>query len=177
MTPAQTQSWILDAVCETFGVMRDQLASTDRTPPLPDARAIACYLLHEHGETFPAIARQLGWLSHTTGVDAARRVKGSDELMQFVNAIKAEKPAKPPRTESVFRTRLRETLAAQRNAVLDEAIAVCEQQAAGRHKHARGPYQDCIDAIRRLSVAETLHRATAQQRVDRENQPATVQGE
>lgn len=74
---------ILEVACEVFGVdMNQLLCSGCKNHEVAKARAVCCKLIRDQGRhSFPEIAEHVGLESHTTVIEATRRVELSDELM------------------------------------------------------------------------------------------------
>jgi chromosomal replication initiator protein len=67
---------VQDAVCERFGITREELLSASRTARLAWPRQVAMYLAREHtSETLPAIGAAFGGRNHTTVMHAVRRTE------------------------------------------------------------------------------------------------------
>jgi chromosomal replication initiator protein len=65
---------IQDAVCEAFGITRDELLSASRAARLVWPRQVAMYLARETTDlAFPEIGRRFGGRNHTTVMHAVRR--------------------------------------------------------------------------------------------------------
>ena len=64
------------AVCERFGITREELLSPSRAARLAWPRQVAMYLAREHtSETLPAIGAAFGGRNHTTVIHAVRRTE------------------------------------------------------------------------------------------------------
>jgi chromosomal replication initiator protein len=65
---------VQDAVCEAFGISRNDLVSMSRAARVVWPRHLAIYLARElTGETLPVIGRQFGGRSHNTVINACRQ--------------------------------------------------------------------------------------------------------
>jgi chromosomal replication initiator protein len=74
--PALTIERIQDAVCERFGITREELLSTSRTARLAWPRQVAMYLAREQTQaSLPAIGAAFGGRNHTTVMHAVRRTE------------------------------------------------------------------------------------------------------
>jgi chromosomal replication initiator protein len=73
-TCGRTVAEIQTAVCEQFGLSREELLSSARTPRIARPRQVAMYLSRElTDESLPTIGRQFGGRDHTTVLHACRR--------------------------------------------------------------------------------------------------------
>jgi chromosomal replication initiator protein len=73
-TARVTLGGIVDAVCEAFGVTREDLLSSSRAARLAWPRQLAMHLAREHtDESLPAIGRHFGGRGHTTVMYALKR--------------------------------------------------------------------------------------------------------
>jgi chromosomal replication initiator protein len=87
-TARVTLDGIVDAVCEAFGVVRDDLLSSSRAARLAWPRQLAMHLAREHtAESLPAIGRHFGGRSHTTVMYALKRT--SERLARDPEALDA----------------------------------------------------------------------------------------
>lgn len=65
---------LLERVCDRFGISMAELLSRDRHSNIAAARAVAAWLLREHGLSFPVIGRVLR-RDHSTVLVAVRKVE------------------------------------------------------------------------------------------------------
>jgi chromosomal replication initiator protein len=73
---APTVASIQDAVCERFGLSRDELLGTGRSARIAGPRQLAMYLARTHTkESLPAIGAAFGGRNHTTVMHAVRRIE------------------------------------------------------------------------------------------------------
>jgi len=71
---APTVELIQDAVCELFGLTRDELLSDGRSQRVVWPRQLAMYLSREHtAQSLPAIGQAFGGRNHTTVMHACKR--------------------------------------------------------------------------------------------------------
>lgn len=88
-----TVAEVQDAVCEAFGLTREQLLSASQEARVAWPRQVAMYLAREHtGQTLPAIGRAFG-RGHTTVLRAVRRTAErlaiDAEAFDLVHAIES----------------------------------------------------------------------------------------
>lgn len=75
---------VIQVVCERMGIKRADLTSGARRKPIPEAKALIAYTLHEYGDlSYPDIDRVIRpnpWdlPSHSAWVTAANRLKRGD---------------------------------------------------------------------------------------------------
>ncbi|HEV2769548.1 MAG TPA: chromosomal replication initiator protein DnaA [Solirubrobacteraceae bacterium] len=73
--PAITVEHVQALTAQAFGVPPDALLSTDRSAAVAWTRQVAMFLAREHtGQSLPAIGRHFGGRTHTTVLNACRRV-------------------------------------------------------------------------------------------------------
>jgi chromosomal replication initiator protein len=105
-TARVTLDGIVDAVCEAFGVEREDLLSSSRAARLAWPRQLAMHLAREHTDkSLPAIGRHFGGRGHTTVMYALKRTserlaqdpEARDSAQALSRALRAGSvPRRPP---------------------------------------------------------------------------------
>ena len=102
----RTIAEVQEEICVHFGLSREELLSTSRTPRIAWPRQLAMYLARElTGSSLPAIGREFGGRDHTTVLHACRRAAtrlsssdGSREAVdELLTKLGADAP-RPPKT-------------------------------------------------------------------------------
>jgi chromosomal replication initiation ATPase DnaA len=82
MRPLDPQH-VLDALCQHYGVTREELAGDRRRPVVVWCRWLAAYIMHEHCRlSYPQIARLVmpGRIGHNTMLMGARKISRGIEM-------------------------------------------------------------------------------------------------
>jgi len=92
--PAITVERIQALTAQALGVTPEALLSTDRSAAVARARQVAMFLAREHtGQSLPAIGRHFGGRTHTTVLNACRRIAQrldeDAELREAVDRLRA----------------------------------------------------------------------------------------
>lgn len=93
--PAVTVEQVQALTAQAFGLPLEALLSTDRSVTVARARQVAMFLAREHtGQSLPAIARRFGGRTHTTVLNACRRIAQrldeDAEAREVVNRLRAK---------------------------------------------------------------------------------------
>jgi chromosomal replication initiator protein len=88
-----SSSLLMEIICQTYSITKEELLSSKRTKELVHPRHLAMYLLkHEAGLTYPSIGKELGGRDHTTIMHGVEKVtkdlKKDAELLTELQAIK-----------------------------------------------------------------------------------------
>jgi chromosomal replication initiator protein len=84
---------LMEVVCQTFAISKEELLGSKRTKELVHPRHLTMYLLkHEAGLTYPAIGKELGGRDHTTIMHGVEKItkdlKKNPDLLLELQGIK-----------------------------------------------------------------------------------------
>jgi hypothetical protein len=145
---------LIRRVARHAGVSEADIVGPERFPSIVRARVVLALAARELGYSFPEIGRAIG-KSSSSVVCMSRRGRQVAALQALARCVIAPATTKeiesPPETAlPVVSAVLLQAKATARQAALHDAVQACEREQARVNVHARGPYMDCVAAIRRL---------------------------
>lgn len=100
MKLSTTEAQIFTAVAQYFEVTEVQIVSESRDQLVMKARHVVCWLLRDHGMSYPAIGKALGGRDHSTAINSVRRVQESADLGKHADAVRERIRAAAPAVAS-----------------------------------------------------------------------------
>lgn len=84
-----------------YGLTVDDITGRDRGALVAAARAVAAWVLHEAGRSYPEIGRALGGRDHSTALYAVRRVNNTPQLATIAGDVRHQVLGPDPDHEEV----------------------------------------------------------------------------